>query len=142
MDFFVIRSKTKAEELCKMIMQKSLPFKIALQEVFPLRSLEANAYYWGIILYYISEHTGHTPEECHEGYRKMFNYTQEFIYNRRSRQYQFKIAAGTTVVDEHAFYQYIFKVRADAEVEMHICIPLPNECFVPELNFQKQQKQL
>lgn len=142
MDFFVIRSKKKLDELYDLLKQRSLPMKIAVQEVFPLRSLEANSYYWGVILYYISEYTGHTPEECHEGYRRMFNYSQEFMYNRRTRQYQFKIRAGTTVVDEHAFYQFIFKVRADAELELHITIPLPNENFIPELNFQKQQKKL
>lgn len=114
--------------------------KIAVQNVYPLRSLEANAYYWGIILAYISEVTGHTPEECHEGYRKKFNYSQEFRYNRRTRQYQFYIGAGTTVVDEHKFYEYIFKVRADAELELHICIPMPNETFIRELNFDFERK--
>ena len=139
MDFFVIRSKAKAEELCRLIMQKSLPFKVALQEVFPLRSLEANSYYWGIILYYISEATGHTPDECHEGYRKKFNYSQEFVYNRKTRQMQFRVGAGTTVVDEHKFYQFIFAVRADAEIELHIIIPMPSETFIPELNFDYER---
>jgi len=142
MEFSVIRSKAKAEALCRKIMQLSLPFKIAIQEVFPVRSIEANDYYWGFVVTPIANETGLSIEEVHEGYRIKFNYTQEFRYNRKTRKMQFYIGAGTTVVDERKFWEFVMKVRADAELELHLTIMMPNEAFTNELKFRHQTKKI
>ena len=142
MDFFVIRSKKKLEELFEVLKTLSLPMKIAVQEVFPLRPPDVNAYYWGVILDYISRETGMTPEEVHEGYKIKFRYTQEFRYNPKTKQWQFYIGTGSTVVDERLFWEYIEKVVSDAWHELHIVIPRPSEVFCNELDFRHQTKKL
>jgi len=136
MDYFVIRSKTKAEELCKEIMRKSLPFKVAIQEVFPIRSIASNDYYWGIVITPIADITGQSPDEVHEAYKRKFNFKQELRYNKRTRKMEWYIGtASTTGLDEREIWDYIMKVRADAELELHIIIMMPNETFIKELNF-------
>ena len=140
MDFFVIRSKEKAEELCRLIMQKRLPIKIAMQEVYPTRSLESNDYYWGVVITPIAEATGQKPKEVHESYKQMFNFKYDLRYNRKTKKMQWYVGTGsTTALDEREIWDYIMKVRADAELELHITIMMPNETFIRELNFNYER---
>jgi len=136
MYFGVIRNKKQALDLCENIKEMRLPFKYALQPIFPLRGLDANAYYWGIVLKMISDETGQSIEECHEAWKRKHNFRWDFIFNSLTGTYEFTAGVdSTTVLDGKEFWDYIMRVRADAEIELHICIPNPNESFVPEVNF-------
>jgi hypothetical protein len=141
MDFFVIRSKEKAEELCRQIMQKSLPFKVAIQEVFPTRSIESNDYYWGFVVTPVAIETGNDPEEVHEGWKIKYNFRHDLRYNSRTRKMQWYTGvASTTGLDEREIWEYIMKCRADAEIGLHITIMMPNEVFTNELTFKHKTK--
>ena len=143
MEYFVIRSKEKAEELCRQIMQKSLPFKVAIQEVFPTRSIESNDYYWGFVITPIANETGQDPDEVHEAYKRKYNFKHELRYNRKTRKMQWYIGtASTTGLDEREIWEYIMKCRADAELELHLTIMMPNEVFTNELNFKYKTKKI
>ena len=136
MDFGVIRNKRQALELSEKIKQMRIPFKFALQDIYPLRSLDANAFYWGVVLKMISDETGQTVEECHEGYKRKYNHRWDFIFNPITGTYEFTSGVdSTTELDDKEFWDYVSWVRCDAELDLHITIPLPNECFVPELDF-------
>lgn len=137
MNFGVVRNKNQVLELVERIKQMRLPFKYAFQDIYPTRSLESNKYYWGVVLKFISEATGHSPMEIHEAYKQKFLIQYDFIYHLLHCQYMFWIepTASTAKLDEKQIWDYIFQVRADAELELHITIPLPNEAFVPELDF-------
>lgn len=136
MYFGVIRNKKQALDLCENIKQMRLPFKFALQPIFPLRGLDANAFYWGIVLKMISDETGQSIEGCHEAYKRKYNFRWDFIFNSLTGTYEFTAGVdSTTVLDDKEFWDYIMKIRVDAELDLHITIPLPNECFVPELDF-------
>lgn len=121
-----------------MIKQMRLPFKYAFQNIYPTRSPESNRYYWGVVVKYISESTGHSPMEVHEAYKKKFLFQYDFIYHPVHHEYMFWIGPidSTAKLDEKQIWDYILQVRAEAEIELHITIPLPNECFIPELNFE------
>lgn len=137
MDFFVIRNKKQAEEVARILLNKRLPYKVAIQEIYPLRSLKSNAYYWGIVLAYIADASGHSQMECHEAYKIKYNFRYDIEYNPETRMFDWNMGVkSTTSLDEKEIWEYIFKVRSDGEIEHHIIIPLPNECFIPEINFR------
>jgi hypothetical protein len=141
MDFFVIRNKEKAEELCRQIMQRRLPFKVALQEVYPVRSIESNDYYWGIVVTPVANETGQDPQEVHDAWKIKFNFKYDLRYNRKTKKMQWYIgAASTTGLDDREIWEYIMKCRADAELELHLTIMMPNETFINELDFDFERK--
>jgi len=143
LDFGVIRNKRQALDLCEKIGQMRTPFKYALQDIYPMRSLDANAFYWGIVLKMISDETGQSIEECHEAYKRKYNFRWDFIFNSLTGTYEFTSGVdSTTELDGKEFLDYIMKIRAEAEVDLHITIPLPNECFVPELNYDHDKIEL
>lgn len=137
MELIVVRNKKQALDLSKKIMSMRLPFKCMLDDIYPARSLDMNAYYWGIVLAYISEQSGHTIEECHDAYKKKFALGIEFKPNKEKGILEPVFGVGSTAsMNNKQFLDYIFKVRADGELEHHIVIPLPSESFIDELCFE------
>lgn len=137
MDVYVIRNKRQFLKLSELLGNRRLPFRIAVQDIYPLRSLESNKYYWGIVLKAISDYTGHTQEECHEAYKRMFNFRYDLEYNSITGCYEWVMGVKSTAsLDDREIWDYIMKVRADAELDMHITIQMPNETFVNELSFE------
>lgn len=82
------------------------------------RSLEQNAYYWGVVLPLIGQTTGYLPEEVHEALKWKFLRQQGAKLDR---------IISTTALDTIDFEQYLEKVRLWAAQELQIVIPLPNE---------------
>jgi hypothetical protein len=136
MDIIVIRNRKQLLKFTEWLSTTRLPLKIITDNIYPVRSLDLNAYYWGIVLAYISAESGHSIEECHDGYKRKFNLKIEFIFNEKKGIYEPVFQVGSTAeLNNKTFFDYIFKVRADGEMEHHIVIPNPNESFIPELNF-------
>ena len=46
--------------------EKDLEFEVSIKRYKNKRSLEQNAYYWGVIIEYMSRELGYTVNECHE----------------------------------------------------------------------------
>lgn len=137
MDFFVIRNKDQLSKLVDLLNQRRLPFKLVVDDIYPPRSVDLNAYYWGVVLKYISEESGHDVIECHEGYKQKFSLRIDFEFNSDKGIYKPAFGVGSTAeMNMRVFSDYIFRVRADGELEHHIVIPMPNESFVPELDFK------
>lgn len=142
MDFFVIRNKRQVDELCNRLKERRLPFKCALQDIYPVRSVDFNDYLWGFIYTPIAEATGHSPEEVHEAYKKKYNFRFDFEYNETTKRWEIVIGVGsTTTLSTKEIWDYAAQVRSDAEVELHIILMLPNECFIPELDFEHDKLQ-
>lgn len=139
MDFAVIRSNRQREKLIEAIKERRLPFRVALQDLYPVRSIDFNAYYWGVVMKMISDETGHTQEEVHEACKVRYNFRHDFKYFKKSGKWKLvsKVDSSTAMFSRE-FMEYVMRVRADAEIELHLTIPLPNEVFVPELNFETE----
>ena len=136
MDLTVIRNKKQLLNFIELLNNRRLPFKIAVEDLYPLRSLDLNAYLWGVVYKYISQETGQSIDSIHDGYKRKFNLRIELVYNQAKGIYEPILETGSTAtLNNKEFVDYIFAVRADAEIELHICIPNPNESFVPELDF-------
>lgn len=137
MDFFTIRNKQQASDLTKMLLERRLPYKIIVDDIYPARTLDMNAYYWGVVLKYISDESGHSILECHEAYKKKFNLVIEFKPSRKKGVFKPVLGVGSTATkNTREFMDYVFRVRADGELELNIVIPLPNESFVEQLDFK------
>lgn len=139
MDLMVIRSNRQLESLIAFLKERNLPFACAIDEIYPVRSARFNAYYWGVVIKMIADHTGHSTEEVHEAYKKKYNLDLCFQFNQEKRIYE--IAAGvmsTARENKRKFAEYVMKVRADAEITLGITIPLHNEVYVNELIFEHE----
>lgn len=82
------------------------------------RSKEQLAYYWGIILPEIAEHTGHDVDELHEIFKSKFLRKKRFW-----RGTDLTTVSSTTVLTLHEMSNFISLVIAEAN-EMEIEIPL------------------
>jgi hypothetical protein len=80
------------------------------------RSLNQNAYYWGVVCQLISDYTGMTPDEVHEYLKSTFNY--KMVKN-------FKVPISTTNLNSIEFGDYITKIKIWASIELHLNIPDP-----------------
>lgn len=70
------------------------------------RSKDFNAYYWGVVLKLISEHTGEFPKDLHEKFKGMFG------------------IGTTTNLSSKSFADYVECICACA-AELNIIIPPP-----------------
>ena len=114
-----------------------MPKKVADQDIYPLRTLESNAYLWGIVYQTIADATGHTSLEVHEEYKRKYNLRYDLVYRKKTEIWEWKMGTGsTTTLDMREIWEYIMKVRADAEIELRIIIQMPNEVFINELDFE------
>jgi len=139
MDFAVIRNNRQRERLIEMLKERRLPFRLAVQDLYPVRSIDFNAYYWGVVLKMISDFTGHTQEEVHDACKRRYNFRHDFKYSKKTGKWKLVSKVdSTTATFSREFMEYVMKVRADAEIELHVTIPLPNEVFQPELAFETE----
>lgn len=87
------------------------------------RSLNQNAYYWGVIIDMISKYLGYFPDEMHEILKRKF---------LPSRSIQLKdeeiiIPESTSRLDSVQFEDYLEAIRTWAATDLNMSIPLPNE---------------
>jgi len=85
-----------------------------------IRNLGQNAYYWGVLLDTIADETGHTPEELHEIYKKMFIPRRFVKYGDE----EVEILKSTTKLTVGEFVEYINKITREA-VQLGIALPAP-----------------
>lgn len=81
------------------------------------RSNPQNAYYHGVVLKIISDHTGETVEDLHDHFRVRFLMHGEKFARPRS-------TSGLSVGE---FEEYLSKIRMFANLDLGCIIPLPNE---------------
>lgn len=95
--------------------------KIEVKPHKKIRSLNQNAYYHGVVLQIISEDTGHTPEELHDVFRKMFlSHTTKKVFGLTLDH-----LATTTDLTTVEFMNYIDRITALVG-EAGITIPPPS----------------
>lgn len=85
------------------------------------RSLPQNAYYWGVVLPVIAHETGHTCEELHEIYKRMFLTRKILKYKGK----EYHTPGSTTDCNTMEFGEYMMKICAEA-ASLGINIPDPN----------------
>lgn len=96
--------------------------EITVDEERRKRTNNQNAYYWGICIKLIADHTGAEPEEIHEALKLHFC-QKRFVGNLVA-------PSSTARLDTIDFETYLEKVRVWAQQELGVSIPLPNEVEV------------
>lgn len=139
MDFSVIRSTRQLDTLIAKLRERRLPFKVALQDIYPMRSVQFNDYYWGFIISPVAEKTGHSTDEVHEAFKAKYNFGPEFTYNKELKRWEIVVdARSTTVLNWKEYWDYCAKCRAHAEIDLGVTCLLPDEVFINELIFEAE----
>jgi hypothetical protein len=86
------------------------------------RSLKQNALYWGIDLPCIGDHTGHTVEELHEIFKRLFLPRKIIRYKGKD----ITIPGSTTDLTKGGWVEYRMRYSAEA-ASMGIILPDPTE---------------
>ena len=83
-----------------------------------IRSIEANAYYWAVVIEYLRQEFGYEKEEMHDALG---------IHFRRDFSDQLQRIVRTSTMASEEFWEYIERVRRWAATEYNIYIPDPNQ---------------
>ena len=132
-NLYVIRNNKERDVVIEIIKNHRLPLKVFTQDIYPDRTIDQNAYLWGVVYKYISDYTGHDTLEVHNMYKKRFliDYTPNSVGRWKFGE------KSTSDLSIPEMQDYTDKVRADAWMRHNLVIPLPNECFINELSFIK-----
>lgn len=87
------------------------------------RSLRQNNYYWGVVLKYIAEKTGHSRHEIHESMKELFLLRPIIFKNDVGQLIELHIVNSTTSLDIPEFFDYTERVKQWASDFLKIAIP-------------------
>jgi hypothetical protein len=93
--------------------------QVTVEKLKPQRSRGQNAYYWGVVVKLIADHTGAEPEEIHTALKYHFC-PKRFVGNLVA-------PASTKRLDTIDFADYTEKVKRWALEELGLRIPEPGE---------------
>lgn len=86
----------------------------------PKRSNEQNRLYWGVVLYYIAQHTGYTENELHELFKQ--KYCPKKIIKIAGQNTEVPRSTAELTTDE--FTRYINDIVFFGQQELQINFPL------------------
>ena len=130
-EHFAIYNEDMRSELIEKIKKFRLPFVCDLQVKLSGATIDQYSYLFGVVYKRIAEYSGHTVKEVHEGYKALLNVDWK---KQKDGKYRLTIR-GASEMNVIEIMEYAMKVRADALLELHINIELPNEVFSNELIF-------
>lgn len=106
------RDKQQVEDYIRWFKEQEGVSIIHHQPKTDQRSASLNNYYFGVVLKYISDASGHTPSELHAEYKKTFLKNVLFTddYDLLS----------TTNCDNEQMWRYIMMIKYDAEMFFYI----------------------
>ena len=87
------------------------------------RSNPQNAYYWGVVIKMIADHTGERPDRIHGVLTDMYLKVADCLGKERVK--------STTELTTVEFEEYAESCRRWASIALDMYIPLPNEVEVP-----------
>ena len=92
-------------------------YEVVVRRKISTRSLQQNAYLWGVVYQLISDHTGMTPEEVHDFCKLKF---------LRKQVGKYTTLGSTARLNKSDFGQYVEKIKMFAAQELSVVIPEPN----------------
>jgi len=107
-----------------------LEFELTVQRRRAARSIQQNAYWWGVCLQVVSEHTGYTPDELHEIAKQMF-LPKRLAMNDGNGEVvgEFVLGGSTRTLNTIEFGEFIEKWRQWAAETLDCNIPDPAEAL-------------
>lgn len=90
------------------------------------RSIQANRYYWGVVVDAIAEHTGYDPDDVHEILKARFLPKPLAVRAGNGRVVaEYVIGGTTTTLTDAEFSDYCRRIKAWALDELDVAIPDP-----------------
>ena len=119
-----------SKNIKKMDIATDKTYFVSIKEEKPIRSLNQNRYYWGVVLKVLALEFGYSAEEMHEISKQQFNQEHRWLKWQRegipqAREYSF--GGSTKELDTAEFSEYVDLIRGWAASEFQINIPDPNE---------------
>jgi hypothetical protein len=121
-DFSKREDKTRLYETLKGL--KPCSYWVELKQFRDTRSNRQNAYYWGVVIKILSDHTGFDPEEMHEVLKQKF--LTKFVVIQSTAE-EVKITRSTSNLSTEEFEKYMEDVRRFSIQDLDCFIPLPGE---------------
>lgn len=99
---------------------------VTVRRPYATRSLNQNAFYWGVIIEHIAAHTGYTPEETHEALKTMFLPKKLAMLDGNGDVHgELVIGGSTTLLNKIEFGEYCTRIREWALSHLGVDIPSP-----------------
>ena len=95
---------------------------ITIKKYDKKRSNNINSYYWGVVVEMCALETGHTSQEIHEHFKRMFLYEKNLINNEWVEE-----IGSTTALTNKEMSLYVEACRMWAAAELSINVPDPIE---------------
>ena len=105
--------------------------ELVIKEKKSQRSLEQNAWYWGIALKKIFQESGHEQKRMHEILKAEFLTS---FYEFKDKVYT--VVRSTTDLNTTEFAEYMGNVQRFASMELGVYIPDPNEVDYSQLIYK------
>lgn len=134
-NLYSIQNRSDCERLIEILRQKRPPYKVLIEEMKGHRTIDQNAYYFGVVCKMIGDDIGCTVDEVHDymAGRFLIDYWMDkqgvMRFERRS----------TTQSSPNDFWEYIQMVCEFAQRELNIDIPDPNEVPTNESKLNKKR---
>lgn len=120
-----IRNRKKFTEAVKRMRDGEVLITVTRKHA--TRSVQANRYYWGVVVELLSEHTGYTPEEIHEVLKAKFIPKRLSVSDGNGEiKGEFVIGGTTTSMNKLEFGEFITNIRQWAAEELDVIIPDPD----------------
>jgi len=87
------------------------------------RSLNQNAYYWGVIVDMLGKYLGYFPDEIHAVLKQKFLPAKTVVL----KDEEIVIPESTAKLDTTQFEEYLESIRVWAARDLNFVIPSPNE---------------
>lgn len=102
--------------------------ELTIQRRRATRSLQQNAYYWGVVIEAIADHTGYPPDDVHELMKQMFIPKRLAVQDGNGEIVGDYVLGGSTrTMNKLAFGDFMESIRRWAATELDVVIPDPNE---------------
>lgn len=93
-------------------MRDGAEVEVAVTRRRATRSPQANAYYWGVVMQALSQHTGYTPDEMHDICKAKLLPKKLAIADGNGEVVgEFVLGGSTRSLNTNEFYEYVERVR-------------------------------
>src|SRR5262252_1564389 len=100
------------------------PVSIVVERRHATRSVQANAYYWGVVVKALSDYTGSTPDEMHDILKMKFLPKDVCIAAPNGEVIgEFVIGGSTARLTTLEFYDYVEQIRGWSFEQLDVDIP-------------------
>ncbi len=100
--------------------------EVIVQRLYATRSLEQNAYWWGMCVQPVADHTGYSPEEIHEFAKQKFIPKIVALCDRNGEiKGECVIGGSTRLLSTKSFATFVDHFRQWAASELDVVIPDP-----------------